>query len=125
MLLAEPRCSVFSHQPIGRRPPGVFRGKREPMAVIFNQQPESSQSVATPALLSSEFLRTEPAAEYLRGRFGFGAASSLNKFRVFGGGPRFYKVGKKIVLYKRDDLDTWARALMSERISTSDSGAAS
>lgn len=95
--------------------------------MVSNQQSESSdgrESVAPVALASSEFLRTGPAAEYLRKKYGFGSASTLNKMRVFGGGPPFYKVGKKLVIYKPAALDSWAMSLMSERVSTSDSGAA-
>jgi hypothetical protein len=33
----------------------------------------------------------------------------LAKLRVYGGGPRFIKLGKK-VLYDSDDLDTWLEA---------------
>jgi hypothetical protein len=32
--------------------------------------------------------------------------SSLNKFRVYGGGPLYIKVGARVV-YDRLDLDTW------------------
>jgi predicted DNA-binding transcriptional regulator AlpA len=34
------------------------------------------------------------------------AASTLNKLRVYGGGPRFIKFGKS-VRYDPDDLDAW------------------
>lgn len=41
------------------------------------------------------------AAEYL----GI-SASTLAKLRVYGGGPAFLKLGRK-VLYERADLDSW------------------
>lgn len=34
------------------------------------------------------------------------AASTLNKLRVRGGGPRFVKIGRR-VLYDYADLDSW------------------
>ncbi|MCA1365942.1 helix-turn-helix domain-containing protein [Bradyrhizobium sp. BRP14] len=40
--------------------------------------------------------------------------SSLDKLRCFGGGPRFYKLGRSVV-YNTADLDAW----MSERARTS------
>ena len=46
------------------------------------------------------------------------AASTLNKLRVFGGGPVFIKIGRR-VLYDTTDLNTWLTA--NRRISTSDS----
>ena len=49
------------------------------------------------------------------------SASTLNKLRVFGGGPPFLKLGRRVV-YDPVDLDGW----MAERRrrSTSDSGQA-
>lgn len=34
------------------------------------------------------------------------SASTLNKLRVFGGGPAYLKLRRK-VLYERSDLDAW------------------
>jgi excisionase family DNA binding protein len=34
------------------------------------------------------------------------SASYLNKLRVFGGGPSYHKLGRR-VLYRRDDLEQW------------------
>ena len=56
------------------------------------------------------------AAEYL----GI-SASTLSKLRVFGGGPKFHKLGRRVV-YDTRDLDGWFEARM--RASTSDSGEA-
>jgi hypothetical protein len=38
--------------------------------------------------------------------------SSLDKFRVYGGGPLYIKVGARVV-YDRVDLDTW---LVSKKV---------
>lgn len=40
--------------------------------------------------------------------------SSLDKLRCFGGGPRFFKLGRSVV-YSTADLDAW----MAERVRTS------
>jgi hypothetical protein len=42
----------------------------------------------------------------------------LAKLRVSGGGPTYYKVGGKIVVYDRADLDEWLSA--RRRTSTSE-----
>jgi len=34
------------------------------------------------------------------------SASTLNKLRVYGGGPMFLKLGQRVV-YSSDDLDSW------------------
>ena len=39
--------------------------------------------------------------------------STLDKLRCFGGGPRYFKVGRAVV-YSTDDLDAW----MSSKITT-------
>jgi hypothetical protein len=51
------------------------------------------------------FLRTPEAAL----RVGLTTAT-LEKLRVVGGGPCFYKVGPKRVLYDPADLDSWVRS---------------
>ena len=57
-------------------------------------------------------LTVEPAAEYV------GVSRSLlEKLRIAGGGPRFIKLGRK-VLYDTADLDRWCEA--SKRTSTAD-----
>jgi excisionase family DNA binding protein len=57
---------------------------------------------------------TSEAAKYL----GVGA-STLSKLRVFGGGPVFLKLGRRVV-YDRTDLDAWTQR--RRRVSTSDPG---
>jgi excisionase family DNA binding protein len=47
------------------------------------------------------------------------AKSTLDKLRVTGGGPRFIKIGKR-VLYDTTDIDDWMEA--QKRSSTADSG---
>ena len=49
------------------------------------------------------------------------SASTLSKLRVFGGGPKFHKLGRRVV-YDTRDLDGWFEA--RQRSSTSDSGEA-
>lgn len=51
-----------------------------------------------------EYLTTPQAAEKYKI-----SVSSLTKWRVFGGGPRFIKLGKK-VLYRVSDFDAWMDA---------------
>jgi predicted DNA-binding transcriptional regulator AlpA len=60
-------------------------------------------------------LRTPQAAEYV----GL-SASTLEKFRLTGNGPRYQKSGPKIVVYRPEDLDAWLDA--NRRRSTSDTG---
>ena len=47
------------------------------------------------------------------------SVSTLNKLRVFGGGPVFLKLGRRVA-YEIADLDSWLAG--KRRISTSDSG---
>jgi len=59
-------------------------------------------------------LASAEAAQYL----GI-SASTLSKRRVFGGGPRYLKLGRRVV-YDVRDLDKWLEA--HRRASTSDRG---
>lgn len=59
-------------------------------------------------------LTVEAAAEYT----GL-SVSTLNKLRVFGGGPVFLKLGRRVV-YEAADLDVWLAS--KRRRSTSDDG---
>jgi hypothetical protein len=52
-----------------------------------------------------DFLKTPEAAL----RVGLTPAT-LEKLRVIGGGPPFYRVGPKRILYDPADLDSWVRA---------------
>lgn len=51
--------------------------------------------------MSDRWMDTEEAAPYSKY-----AVSTFEKFRTYGGGPRFHKRGRK-VLYKQSDLDAW------------------
>jgi predicted DNA-binding transcriptional regulator AlpA len=64
----------------------------------------------------SRYLRTPEAAAYV----GL-TASSLQKLRLTGDGPRYAKLGRKIVVYPVLELDAWIAKRM--RTSTSDTGA--
>jgi hypothetical protein len=46
-------------------------------------------------------VKTDAAAKYLGV-----SASKLTKLRVYGGGPRYYKLSKSVV-YDLSDLDVW------------------
>jgi predicted DNA-binding transcriptional regulator AlpA len=50
------------------------------------------------------------------------SSSTLSKLRVLGGGPKFHKLGRRVV-YDSRDLDRWFEA--RQRSSTSDDGIAS
>jgi len=65
--------------------------------------------VALPHLLT-----TKQAAEYLSL-----AVTTLEKYRVYGGGPRFLNLGRA-VRYRLSDLNTWLESRV--RTSTSDDG---
>jgi predicted DNA-binding transcriptional regulator AlpA len=47
------------------------------------------------------------------------STSCLEKYRHYGGGPNFLKLGRAVV-YDTDDLDRWLES--RKRISTSDTG---
>jgi len=68
----------------------------------------------------TQFMRRKPAAEYLIGKYGFGAERTLAKGVVTGDTPEFHKAGR-IVLYTREALDKWALAKIgAPQRSTSD-----
>lgn len=54
---------------------------------------------------AQKFLRPPAAAEYL----GL-STSTLNSWRVHGGGPEFVRLGARLVAYEIESLDKWARA---------------
>jgi predicted DNA-binding transcriptional regulator AlpA len=64
------------------------------------------------ALAQRRMLRTTEAAEYCGS-----SASTLEKLRLFGGGPLYSKLGRRVV-YCIDDLDAWIAA--NKRRSTTD-----
>jgi excisionase family DNA binding protein len=61
------------------------------------------------------FITTREAARYL----GLGK-STLEHYRLYGGGPTFCRLGPKTVRYRKEDLDTWAAG--QTFTSTSDPG---
>jgi hypothetical protein len=63
-------------------------------------------------MLQKQFLRTGPAAAFLRQRYGYGTPPSLAKWRVTGEGPPFRRSGR-IILYEPDDLDSWAESRLT------------
>ncbi|MDB4044447.1 helix-turn-helix domain-containing protein [Emcibacteraceae bacterium] len=60
------------------------------------------------------YYRTKEAAEYCKC-----GKSTLEKLRITGNGPSYYKL-KKAVIYSRDQLDDWVS--QNELTSTSDTG---
>lgn len=64
-------------------------------------------------MITQSYLRTADAAKYL----GIGQ-STLERKRVDGTGPRFRRLGIKIVTYAVADLDEWASG--SVHLSTSE-----
>jgi predicted DNA-binding transcriptional regulator AlpA len=56
-------------------------------------------------------VRTKPAADYVGS-----TESSMNKYRLYGGGPKYIKIGRTVV-YDLDDLDAWLET--KKRTSTS------
>ena len=61
---------------------------------------------------SRPMLRTPEAAEYCGS-----STSTFEKLRLYGGGPLYSKLGRRVVYYP-DDLDAWLTA--NRRRSTSD-----
>jgi hypothetical protein len=62
---------------------------------------------------TAAFLRSKDAAQYLRDHFGFGSSSALEKFRMLGDGPRYYKPNGRTVVYSPADLEAWATSLLA------------
>jgi hypothetical protein len=70
--------------------------------------------------MDDSFLRRRDAAQYLLGKYGFGAERTLAKGAVTGDTPEYRKAGR-IVLYTREALDRWALSkISSPRASSSD-----
>lgn len=63
-----------------------------------------------------DYLTTDQAAGYTKL-----AASTLTKKRLYGDGPAYSKIGRRVV-YRRADLDHWLDG--HRRTSTSDAGEA-
>ncbi len=65
----------------------------EPRSRVARPDDQASDQLLTPA----------EAAVCLRC-----SKSYLDKLRVYGGGPRFLRLGKRKILYRKPDLDLWA-----------------
>lgn len=64
--------------------------------------------------VAKRMLRTPEAAAYCGS-----SASTFEKLRLFGGGPRYIKIGRRVV-YDPVDLDAWIAE--NKRRNTSDAG---
>lgn len=73
-----------------------------------------SQNEQKPAIASgsTDFLVVKEAAKFLHC-----SKSFLDKLRVTGGGPEFVRLGARKVLYRRVDLENWARSRRFENTS--------
>jgi hypothetical protein len=73
------------------------------------------------AMRTNRLLRRKAASQYLDETWGMNRApSTLAKLAVIGGGPIFRRAGR-VPVYATEDLDNWARSLMSVPMrSTSD-----
>jgi hypothetical protein len=71
----------------------------------------------------SRRLRRVEASAFLKEKWGIDRKpSTLAKLACLGGGPRF-EHANRVPLYREDELDAWASALLSPlKTSTSDSG---
>lgn len=75
------------------------------------------------ASAQAEFIRRDPAGEYLKETYGFGSKKTLDKLAVTGGGPP-YRLCGRIPLYTIADLDEWALSKIGPLMhSTSEYGA--
>lgn len=63
-------------------------------------------------MIETNYYTTDQAAGYMKL-----AASTLTKKRLYGDGPTYSKIGRRVV-YKRADLDAWLESC--RRTSTSD-----
>lgn len=64
--------------------------------------PDSPIECGSQEKASSPYLLVEQAADYLRV-----SKNNLDKLRVSGKGPRFVRLGRRKVLYRKSDLDKW------------------
>lgn len=60
-----------------------------------------------------KYLRRKQAGEYLKSKYGFGAAKTLAKLAVVGGGPEICYANSRTPLYRQEALDAWASARIS------------
>ena len=55
-------------------------------------------------------LRRKAAGEYLKGKYGFGSASTLSHLVGDPDGPKYYSAGPRVIVYRQSDLDAWANS---------------
>lgn len=77
-------------------------------STVSMPQPEKRSIAPAP----NEFLVVKEAAALLHV-----SKSFLDKLRVNGGGPEFIRLGARKVLYRRQDLENWARSRRFESTS--------
>lgn len=58
-----------------------------------------------PASVETDLLTVSEAAAHLRV-----SKSYIDKLRCYGGGPEYVRLGVRKILYRRSDLENWARA---------------
>ncbi len=62
----------------------------------------------------TRFVRRSEASRHLKEIWGIDRApTTLAKLACIGGGPAYHKVGR-VPLYKPEDLDAWARAMIQK-----------
>lgn len=62
--------------------------------------------------MNTEILNTKEAAAYVRlGK------PTLERFRLTGAGPRYCKIGLRLVRYRKADLDAWLEARLTRSTS--------
>jgi hypothetical protein len=100
-----------------------FHERKQPMGNISKRGP--SEEVDSDPSVSSNFMRRRAAGNYLKDKYGHGSEKTLAKLASVGGGPEFHKAGDRVVLYRKEALDAWALAKISEPLkSTSEAAAA-
>ncbi len=56
------------------------------------------------------FMTPREVSQYIKA-----SLSTLYKMRLFGGGPYFVQLNKRIVRYRKSDVDNWLAAQKSEK----------
>lgn len=60
-----------------------------------------------------EFLTRKETSTYIKEKGINVSVSQLSKYATYGGGPLFYKFGKKKVVYKISDVEDWIKQQLS------------
>jgi hypothetical protein len=69
----------------------------------------------------AQYLRRKQAAAYLKPKYGFGAAQTLARLAVVGGGPQMVYAGR-IPLYTEEWLDEWAQGKLTTPVRSTTEG---